>query len=51
MKQGGFKSIDEYIQSDKALSEFMSKKGIDDLEIAHKSEERSVSRVDFGKQM
>ena len=51
MKQGGFNSVDEYIQSDKALSEFMGEKGINDLEVAPKSEERSVSRVDFGKQM
>lgn len=51
MKQGGFKSIDEYIQSDKTLSKFMGEKGINDLEVAPKSEERSVSRVDFGKQM
>ena len=51
MKQGGFSSVDEYIQSDKTLSKFMGEKGINDLEVAPKSEERSVSRVDFGKQM
>ena len=39
MKQGGFKSIDEYIQSDKTLSQFMGKKGIDDLDRSSKKQE------------
>lgn len=51
MKQGGFKSIEEYIQSDKALCDIMSKKGIDDLDKAPKSEEKGLQRVDFGKEM
>ena len=45
------KSIEEYIQSDKALSDVMSKKGIDDLDKAPKSAEKGLQRTDFGKEM
>ena len=51
MKQGGFKTIGEYIKRDKTLSNFMSKKSIDDLDRTVKSEEKSFQRTYSDYQM